>query len=118
MLPQHEQDAESAIVPPLYVYRKRPATWVLYLASILLLTIGLVGSAFLYQVVNPVPSRQFRGWCHIPYEPAEAYMSTRENMMFNEEFDIDIENNYASIRVPDFSGGRSGRFIHDFNAVC
>lgn len=38
-------------------------------------------------------------------------------MMFNEEFDIDLENNYASIRVPDFSGGRSGRFIHDFNAV-
>lgn len=36
---------------------------------------------------------------------------------FKEEFDIDMEEeNYEKIDVPDFRGGRRGRFIHDFNA--
>lgn len=35
---------------------------------------------------------------------------------FNERFEIDLENeNYEKIDVPDFSEGRQGRFIHDFN---
>jgi hypothetical protein len=37
---------------------------------------------------------------------------------FKEEFEIDLEfENYETITVPDFRAGRSGRFIHDFNAV-
>ncbi|XP_032674005.1 integral membrane protein 2C [Odontomachus brunneus] len=35
---------------------------------------------------------------------------------FNERFEIDLENeHYEKIDVPDFRGGRQGRFIHDFN---
>ena len=35
---------------------------------------------------------------------------------FNEQFEFDLENeHYEKIDVPDFRGGRQGRFIHDFN---
>lgn len=35
---------------------------------------------------------------------------------FKERFEIDMENeHYEKIDVPDFRGGRQGRFIHDFN---
>lgn len=35
---------------------------------------------------------------------------------FQESFEIDLENeHYEGIDVPDFKGGRQGRFIHDFN---
>lgn len=35
-----------------------------------------------------------------------------------ERFEIDLENeHYEKIDVPDFRGGRQGRFIHDFNIV-
>ena len=37
---------------------------------------------------------------------------------FKERFEIDLENvQYEKIDVPDFRGGRQGRFIHDFNIV-
>ncbi|XP_015113913.1 integral membrane protein 2B isoform X1 [Diachasma alloeum] len=34
---------------------------------------------------------------------------------FQESFEIDLENEHEEIDVPDFRGGREGRFIHDFN---
>lgn len=38
------------------------------------------------------------------------------NNFFKERFEIDLENErYEKIDVPDFRGGRQGRFIHDFN---
>lgn len=37
---------------------------------------------------------------------------------FKERFEMDLENEYyEKIDVPDFRGGRQGRFIHDFNIV-
>lgn len=37
---------------------------------------------------------------------------------FKERFEIDLENEqYEKIDVPDFRGGRQGRFIHDFYIV-
>jgi integral membrane protein 2B len=37
---------------------------------------------------------------------------------FMEHFEIDLEHdNYEKIDVPNFRGGRQGRFIHDFNNV-
>lgn len=37
---------------------------------------------------------------------------------FKERFEIDLENeHYEKIDVPDFRGGRQGRFIHDFSIV-
>ncbi|XP_011494999.1 PREDICTED: integral membrane protein 2C [Ceratosolen solmsi marchali] len=42
-------------------------------------------------------------------------MTTTKNY-FMEHFEIDLENeNYEKIDVPDFHGGRQGRFIHDFS---
>lgn len=34
---------------------------------------------------------------------------------FQENFEIDNDQKYEKIDVPDFRDGRSGRFIHDFN---
>lgn len=40
------------------------------------------------------------------------------NSFFKERFEIDLENeHYEKIDVPDFRGGRQGRFVHDFNIV-
>lgn len=37
---------------------------------------------------------------------------------FTERFEIDLDTeHYEKIDVPDFRGGRQGRFIHDFNIV-
>ena len=39
-----------------------------------------------------------------------------QGTFFKERFEIDLENeHYEKIDVPDFRGGRQGRFIHDFN---
>ncbi|XP_043252319.1 uncharacterized protein LOC122397282 [Colletes gigas] len=40
----------------------------------------------------------------------------RRSSFFKEQFEIDLENeHYEKIYVPDFRGGRQGRFIHDFS---
>ncbi|XP_058803397.1 integral membrane protein 2B [Phymastichus coffea] len=45
----------------------------------------------------------------------EKAIQNSENY-FKERFEIDLENEYyEKIDVPDFRGGRQGRFIHDFN---
>ncbi|KZC12232.1 Integral membrane protein 2C [Dufourea novaeangliae] len=42
--------------------------------------------------------------------------SDNRKTTFKERFEIDLVNeNYEKIDVPDFRGGRQGRFIHDFN---
>jgi hypothetical protein len=109
---------ESADVPPLYVYHKRNS-WVLLLAALLFLSFGIVGSLFVYRMVNPEQNRTY-WYCHVPYDSSPESLSssyTSDQRMFDEEFDINVDLNYAKIRVPDFSGGRTGRFIHDFNSV-
>jgi len=46
------------------------------------------------------------------------HMDHEINNFFKERFEIDLENeHYEKIDVPDFRGGRQGRFIHDFNIV-
>ncbi|KAJ8679428.1 hypothetical protein QAD02_015215 [Eretmocerus hayati] len=45
----------------------------------------------------------------------ESAIHSTENY-FKERFDLDLDNEYyEKIDVPDFRGGRQGRFIHDFN---
>ncbi|XP_076183298.1 uncharacterized protein LOC143154998 [Ptiloglossa arizonensis] len=40
----------------------------------------------------------------------------KRSSFFKERFEMDLENeHYEKIDVPDFRGGRQGRFIHDFN---
>lgn len=50
-------------------------------------------------------------------EVAEAKKSDLNfGQFFKERFEMDLENDlYEKIEVPDFRGGRQGRFIHDFN---
>ncbi|XP_053978459.1 integral membrane protein 2B [Hylaeus anthracinus] len=85
------------------------------------------------------------GWYTIPYESSNKGLNTnngvhqalsadsdffknlekieknvdselRRGSFFKERFEIDLENeDYERIDVPDFRGGRQGRFIHDFN---
>ncbi|XP_033227022.1 integral membrane protein 2A isoform X2 [Belonocnema kinseyi] len=46
----------------------------------------------------------------------EQSLHNKMKSFFKERFEIDLENdNYEKIDVPDFSEGRQGRFIHDFN---
>lgn len=46
---------------------------------------------------------------------AERNVDSDSRSFFKERFEIDLENeHYEKIDVPDFRGGRQGRFIHDF----
>lgn len=46
-----------------------------------------------------------------------AESQLKENF-FKQGFELDLETeSYEKIDVPDFGGGRKGRFIHDFNTV-
>uniref|UniRef100_T1JMK4 Integral membrane protein 2 n=1 Tax=Strigamia maritima TaxID=126957 RepID=T1JMK4_STRMM len=79
--------------------------------------------------------QRFRGLCKVPVESdSELYNSHKSgnyesllnlNMPSNEDLsnylqeqiEIDMEfEKFEQIDVPDFSGGRRGRFIHDFSA--
>ncbi|XP_065353254.1 integral membrane protein 2C [Cloeon dipterum] len=108
---ESEADVESAVVSP-GVYHKRNS-WVLLLAALLFLSFGIIGCTFIYRSVHR--NTNFRGWCHVPYG-LNGDNSLTSRSTFNEEFEVDVEKNYATVRVPDFSGGRAARFIHDFNA--
>lgn len=37
-----------------------------------------------------------------------------QDVIFREEFDLDMDENVSKISVPDFRDGRVGRFLHDF----
>ena len=78
---------------------------------------------------------RLRAWCNVPYNSLDVsgnlyqnkpqrYMdypdSTEEKtntVYFRQDFEIDEYGTYEEIAVPDFTGGRRGRFIHDFSAV-
>lgn len=88
--------------------------------------------------------QQSEGWVQIPISPMDDDYDNTENddnliqiqndqqlkdwdngkmdwkrilnrRYFQESFEIDPEQKYEKIDVPDFRNGRSGRFIHDFN---
>ncbi|XP_014611198.1 PREDICTED: integral membrane protein 2A [Polistes canadensis] len=63
-------------------------------------------------------SNLFKNFARGP-EPEEMDLENNvdNNKSFiKERFEIDLENeHYEKIDVPDFRGGRQGRFIHDFN---
>lgn len=51
-------------------------------------------------------------------DAADRQMNHDISNFFKEKFEIDLEyESYEKIDVPDFRGGRRGRFIHDFNIV-
>lgn len=114
-----------------------------FVTALLVLAIGIIGGVYLYQQFALSKMHRFRGWCSVPYESTlDAYNShlrggrpdidddshelildhddsleSSNQLFFKQEFEIDIEyETFEQIDVPDFSGGRRGRFIHDFSA--
>lgn len=103
------------------------------ITAILVLTAGVIGGICLYRQLAKAQMHSFRAWCNVPYpkdleafashyqsKPLDDYdinESFEENqspLFFKEGFEIDDE--VEEITVPDFGGGRRGRFIHDFSA--
>lgn len=116
-------------------------TLCLLLTSLVVVSIGIVGGTYLYR--HYAASMQVHHlWCRIPYKkentlfPPQFTDSNAQAMtndfqkfkqmpdpfqkdseqFFVEEFELDEQNEFAKINVPDFEDGRRGRFIHDFNS--
>lgn len=119
----------------------------LLFTAILGMSIGVIGGLYIYRHYARDQMHRFRtGWYSIPYEGANRSPIDRDGLLagsqayadhfkthsatvdkdldlaldnfFKERFEIDLENeHYEEIDVPDFRGGRQGRFIHDFNNV-
>uniref|UniRef100_A0A646QDI3 Integral membrane protein 2 n=1 Tax=Hemiscolopendra marginata TaxID=943146 RepID=A0A646QDI3_9MYRI len=111
-----------------------------FVTALLVLTIGIIGGVYLYHQFARTKMQRFRGWCSVPYDndldafssrlrgrpvltddsherDHEVSMENGNQLFFKEEFEIDIEHDtFEQIDVPDFTGGRRGRFIHDFSA--
>ncbi|CAG0916625.1 unnamed protein product [Notodromas monacha] len=72
-------------------------------------------------------ARHYRGWCAVPYnywKQAEAsgdlLLADDIPLFFHERFVLNVESRgeneimRAEVEVPDFKGGRHGKFLHDF----
>ncbi|XP_017784330.1 PREDICTED: integral membrane protein 2B [Nicrophorus vespilloides] len=107
-------------------------TLVIVLIASIVAAIGVMGGAYLYR--QYLRSQVFKGWCTIPYKQnsetaalmldndLKDYMDTYDeesfkvpSYLFKEKFEVDMDDEYEKIDVPDFKDGRDGRFIHDFN---
>lgn len=113
------------------------------ITAILVLTAGVIGGIYLYKKLAQAQMHHFRAWCDIPFKDLDAYSSYQSKQTaygsdylnseldssasledkdiplssFKEEVDLDLDSDmYEKITVPDFTGGRRGRFIHDFSA--
>lgn len=63
-------------------------------------------------------SRLFPSLSHRKEIDVDTLDGIDANSFLKQEFELDLESDkYEKINVPDFKGGRRGRFIHDFNAV-
>lgn len=118
------------------------ATFLLFLVALMILIIGVIGGLYIYRQYARTQMHRFRtGWYSIPYDSSikssynkdsvnQSFMSSNvilksllepetlgaQRNSFKERFEIDLENeHYEKIDVPDFRGGRQGRFIHDFS---
>uniref|UniRef100_A0A4D5R955 Integral membrane protein 2 n=1 Tax=Scolopendra viridis TaxID=118503 RepID=A0A4D5R955_SCOVI len=111
-----------------------------FVTALLVLTIGIIGGVYLYHQFARTKMQRFRGWCSVPYDsdldtfnsrlrarPAltddfhegdhDVSLESSNQLFFKEQFEIDTEyDTFEQIDVPDFTGGRRGRFIHDFSA--
>lgn len=131
------------IIFPARVHRVSTATTLcLLLTALTVVSIGIIGGKFLYNEYLSVTRSEesFKGWANIPvkesYDGLDDYnddfqetrseisMDDTDNMKhgkmfhkltFQENFEINDDQKYEKIDVPDFKDGRSGRFIHDFN---
>lgn len=103
------------------------------ITAILVLTVGVIGGVYLYKQLSRPQMHRFRAWCNVPksksaveelgsasalnrkpytsHPKMDNSMSSR--LFFQEGFEIGIT--YEQIVVPDFTGSRRSRFIHDFS---
>lgn len=117
----------------------RPNSWTLYcllFTAILGMGIGVIAGLYIYRHYARDQMHRFRtGWYSIPYDGSSNVGSNRSPIdreglvagglaqsletvnYFKERFEIDLEKHYEEVDVPDFRGGRQGRFIHDFKNV-
>lgn len=143
-LPHRDVEMGAGDVPPpdprILVLRARArrassvTTACLLMMALLVMCCGILGGFYLYKQFAHSQMHRLRGWCRIPYaeQNMERFeddplfsesnrmdfeMPRAESHYLKEEFDIDGDSNsYEKITVPNFDGGRSSRFIHDFNA--
>ncbi|KOC62938.1 Integral membrane protein 2B [Habropoda laboriosa] len=138
-----KRDAEAqdlkSVKGPYFVSRKSiyrihvTSTFLLFLVALMIFIIGVIGGLYLYRQYAQTQMHRFRtGWYSIPYDNTDKLPYTRDAVhqsfiansdlilksltKATEQEAVDIEkNNEIKIDVPDFRGGRQGRFIHDFN---
>lgn len=104
------------------------STACLFLTALIVMSCGIVTGLYLYRQFVRVQMERFHLRCNIPYamqrhgdEEIENFQNdieTLQNELDKEEKyfheDFEIEDCYEKITVPDFSGGRRSKFIHDF----
>ncbi|XP_031778592.1 integral membrane protein 2C [Nasonia vitripennis] len=104
-------------------------TLCLFMTAIIVMSIGIIGGLCIYKLYARDQMHRFRtAWYSIPYDASnkaqysmdeqlamEFEKAIRPKNFFSEQFEIDVDNQIQKIDVPDFRGGRQGRFIHDFN---
>ncbi|KAF7280535.1 uncharacterized protein LOC143193354 [Rhynchophorus ferrugineus] len=135
--------AKRIIIFPSQARRVSSAILCLLIIALVGVSVGIIGGKILYNEYISVTKRilqaspqQSEGLIKIPLASSDDYDTLFEyqnkqalqkwddqmdlNYTFNrnffeENYEIDTENQYEKINVPDFRNGRSGRFIHDFN---
>ena len=131
---EEDRDPEKAMQMAL---RAQPyihsATVCIFLAGLLVMSIGIIGGVYLYEQCAQKPIQRLRGFLNVPYNTSEGKQlyyqidshaaqqlgshelnskEIKKNGYFYEQFEAD--DAYERIDVPEFNGGRHGQFIHDF----
>ncbi|XP_071454233.1 integral membrane protein 2C isoform X2 [Hetaerina americana] len=89
----------------------------LFLTALIVMCIGIVGGVFVYrQFARAQMAEEYNDELMTNRFKGANHHAISSSGFFNEEFDLDTVLNYEKIDVPDFSNGRRGRFIHDFNS--
>lgn len=136
-----DADAESVVINRLQ--HSCIKTFLLFLVSLIVMMMGILGGYTLYRMYVPSHSSlHMRALCDIPYtarsnmtlprffessddflpfapfrlndEPSTSLLDLDE--YFREEIEMDStdDEGFAKINVPEFKDGRRGRFMHDF----
>ncbi|XP_014259630.1 integral membrane protein 2C isoform X2 [Cimex lectularius] len=114
-----------AVRPPAFVVRKKrvnaATSACLYVTALIVLSCGLITGLHIYSQFGRLMTAQLLS-CRIPYSTIlhsdeEFAMPLQQiddkERYFHEDFEIDYS--HEKINVPDFSGSRNSKFIHDFS---
>lgn len=121
----------SDLQSPIGERRERSGSTVfLFLTALFVMICGVFTGLFLYKQFVRSQMEKFHYRCNIPYDilpgqemqrldndiliPPLSLKRKNSSKFFQEDFEID--ESYEKISVPDFSGSRRSKFIHDFKA--